>query len=267
MSLKHYLFIALCGIVCSCSAPKDVAYFQGADTLTPEQLSKMGDQTYSNRITNDDLLSITVTAWDPAAVTPFNPPVYAYAQPGDQAVYSSPSMYTYLVDKNGDIKFPVLGEIHIAGLTKSEVSAKLEKMISNYVDNPLVNVQLLNFKVTLMGDFTRPGTYTVKNDRVSILDAIGLAGDLQISANRKNIMVIRENDGKKEIHRLDITQPDIFASPCYYLRQNDVVYVEPIASKQRARNSRNISVISTVLSSVSVIASMIFSIITLSRSK
>ena len=254
MSLKHYLFIALCGIVCSCSAPKDVAYFQGADKLTPEQLSKMGDQTYSNRITNDDLLSITVTAWDPAAVTPFNPPVYAYSQPGDQAVYASPSMYTYLVDKNGNIKFPVLGEIHVAGLTKSELSAKLEKMISQYVENPLVNVQLLNFKVTLMGDFTRPGTYTVKNDRVSILDAIGLAGDLMISANRKNIMVIRENEGKKEVHRLDITQPDIFASPCYYLRQNDIIYVTP--NKTKAKNSDIGSSTSIWISATSILVSL-----------
>ena len=268
MKLKYFLFILFSGLMVACKTPKDVIYFQGIDDLSEDKLAQLSTQSYSTKITNDDLLSITVSAWDPTVVTPFNPPVYAFASQGEEPIVASEAMYNYLVDKEGNIKFPVIGTVHVAGLTKTEISAKLESLISKYVDNPLVNVQLLNFKITLMGDFNRPGTYSVKNDRVSILDAIGMAGDLQMTAKRTNIMVIRENNGKKEVHRMDITSPDIFESPCFYLRQNDVVYVEPIERKLKTRSSssQNLSIASSIISTLSVVASMIFSVITLSRS-
>ncbi len=268
MKLKYFLFILFSGLMVACKTPKDVIYFQGIDNLSEDKLAQLSTQSYSTKITYDDLLSITVSAWDPTSVTPFNPPVYALAAQGEEPVVASQAMYNYLVDKEGNIKFPVIGTVHVEGLTKTEISEKLESLISKYVDNPLVNVQLLNFKVTLMGDFNRPGTYNIKNDRISILDAIGMAGELQLTANRTNIMVIREADGKKEIHRMDITNPNIFESPCFYLQQNDVVYVEPIASKLKSRSSstRNFSVASSIISTLSVVASMIFSVITLSRS-
>lgn len=263
MKLKYYLFACICGLLFSCSAPKDVVYFQGVDSLTPEQLTEMS-QTYSTKITYDDLLSITVAAWDPASVTPFNPPTFAYAAEGEEPVVSSPTMYTYLVDKEGDIDFPILGKIKVVGLTRQDLSEKMQQMISKYVENPLVKVQILNFKVTTMGEINRPGSYTIKNDRVTILDIIGMAGDLPLTANRKNILVIRESNGQKEIHRLDITDPAIFASPCFYLKQNDVVYVEPIKTKQRARTSSDrqftISLFSTIVSSLSVIVAMVLSL-------
>lgn len=263
MNLKYYLFILFCVLVSACSAPKDVVYFQGVDNLSSEQLKEMS-QTYSTKITNDDLLSITVTAWDPSSATPFNPPTFAYSTEGDQPLYASQSLYTYLVDKDGNINFPVLGKIHVAGLTRQELSDKMQEMISKYIESPLVNVQLLNFKVTMMGEFNRPGSYTIKNDRVTILDIIGMAGDLPLTANRKNLLVIREEGGKKEIYRLDITDPAIFSSPCFYLKQNDVVYAEPIKTKMRARTSSDrqftISLFTTILSSVSVIVAMVLSL-------
>ncbi|WP_075965034.1 polysaccharide biosynthesis/export family protein [Parabacteroides massiliensis] len=268
MRLKYYLFAIFCGLMCACSAPKDVIYFQGIDDLTPEQLTKMS-QTYTTKITSDDLLSINVTAWDPAAVTPFNPPVYAYSAQGEQPLVASQSQYTYLVDPKGNINFPVLGEIHVAGLTRQDIAAKLENMISKYVENPLVNVQLLNFKITMMGEISRPGSFTIKNDRISVLDAIGMAGDLPLTANRKNILVIRDNDGVKETYRMDITDPAIFASPGFYLKQNDIVYVEPIKNKQRARTSSDrqftMSLLTSIISSVSIITSMVITIVNLNR--
>ncbi len=266
MKLKYYLFAAFCALICSCSVPKDVVYFQGIDTLTSDQLNKMS-QSYSNEITYDDLLAISVTAWDPSAVTPFNPPTYAYSQQGEEPVAASPSLYTYLVDSEGDINFPVLGKIHVVGLTKQQLSEKMEQLISKYVENPLVKVQLLNFKVTLMGEFNRPGTYTIKNDRLTVLDAIGLAGDLPMSANRTNILVIRENDGKKEISRLNLTSPEIFDSPYFFLRQNDVVYVEPIKSKQKSRStsSSRISLFSSIIGTLSIISGMVISVVSLSK--
>ena len=259
------LFVLLLG---ACSAPKDV-YLQGVDTLTPEQISQM-NQTYTSRISKDDLLAISVTAPDPSVTTPFNPPVFAYAQQGDQPIAASQSMYTYLVDSDGNINFPVLGKIHVAGLSKQELCDELQSKLSKYIENPLVNVQITNYRITVMGEVNRPGTFTIKNDRISILDAFGYVGDLAITANRKNILLIRDNDGQKEFVRMDITDPSLFTSPYFYLRQNDVIYVEPNLAKQR--NSRfsqskqyNITVFSSIISAISVISSMVITIINIKK--
>ena len=252
------LFVLLLG---ACSVPKDVVYFQGVDALTPEQVSKM-NQAYTSKICPDDLLTITVTAWDPTVVTPFNPPVYAYATQGETTTVSSGQLRTYLVDQEGDM---ILQPSFSASLTKQQLSDKMQEMISPYVKDALVNVQIVNYKVTMMGEVSRPGAISVKNDRLSILDAIGQVGDLTINANRKNILVIRDNNGEKEFARLDITEPDIFTSPYYYLQQNDVVYVEPNNAKKRnARYSQaqqySITVFSSILSAVSVITTVILAI-------
>lgn len=157
----------------------------------------------------------------------------------------------------------------MAGLTKQELSLKMENLISKYVDKPLVTVQLLNFKVTVMGEVARPGSFTIKNDRVSILDAIGMAGDLPITANRKNILVIRDNPKNKEVYRLDITNPSIFSSPAFYLKQNDVVYIEPVKNKQRSKTSADrsftVSLMTSIISSVSIITSMIITLVNLNN--
>lgn len=256
------LFVLLLG---ACSVPKDVVYFQGVDELTPEQVSKMS-QTYNTKICPDDLLSISVSAWDPTVVTPFNPPVFSYSQPGEEPVQSSQSMYSYLVDKEGSINFPVLGKVKVEGLTKQEVSGLLQEKISKYVQDPLVNVQILNFKVMVLGEVARPGGLSVKNDRISILDALGYVGDVTINGDRKNILVVRDMNGKKEFGRLDLTGTDLFASPYFYLKQNDVVYVEPNdAKKKNSRYSQaqqyNLTIFSSILTAVSVITSVLVAII------
>ena len=248
----------------SCSVPKDVAYFQGIDSLTAEQVELM-NQNYSSKICPDDRLSITVTAWDATVVTPFNPPVYAFATEGEEKIQLSQQLQTYLVDKEGNINFPVLGKIHVAGLSKQELIEKLRVDISKYVKDVNVNVQIVNYKITMMGEVDRPGTVAVSNDRITILDALGRVGDLTINANRKNILVIRDNDGQKEFGRLDITNPSVFSSPFFYLRQNDVVYVEPNDAKKRnARYSQaqqySITVFSSILSAISVVTTVILAI-------
>lgn len=264
MKLKYFLFVFFIGMVCSCSVPKNVTYFQGIDSLTEQQLDSMS-QNYTSKICPDDRLSITVTAWDPTVVTPFNPPVFAYAAEGEEKVQVSQQLQTYLVDKEGDIIFPVLGKVHVGGLSKQEVSENLRKAISKYVADANVNVQIVNYKVTMMGEVARPGTVAVSNDRITILDALGRVGDMTINANRTNILVIRDNDGQKEYGRLDITDPAIFASPYFYLRQNDVVYVEPNDAKKRnARYSQaqqySITVFSSILSAISVVTTVILAI-------
>lgn len=270
MKLKVCLFTCLCVLLAGCRAPKDIVYFQGIDNLTPDQLESM-QQQYSTKIASDDLLSITVSAWDPTSVSPFNPPVFAYSSEGDQPLFPSQSLYTYLVDQNGDIKFPVIGTIHVAGLTRLELASKMESLIAKYVEKPLVNVQILNFKVVVMGEVNRPGSYTVKNDRFTLLDAIGMAGDIPITANRKNVLVIRDNDGKKVSYRMDLTSPDIFISPAFYLQQNDIVYVEPVKTKQRMRSSSDrsftLSIVSSLISAISLISSMAVTIVTIKDKK
>ncbi|MCD8263629.1 MAG: polysaccharide biosynthesis/export family protein [Tannerellaceae bacterium] len=261
LSLFTVLFALL---ITACSVPKDVTYFQGIDELTPQQIAAMY-QTYVSKIAPDDLLTITVTAWDPTITTPFNPPVFTYAGEGETSVVSSQQLHTYLVDKEGYINFPVLGKVYVAGLSKQELIKVLEKEIAVYVKDALVNVQIVNYKVTVIGEITRPGTLYITNDRLSILDAIGRSGDLTINANRTNILVIRDNEGHKEFARMDITDPAIFTSPYYYLRQNDVVYIEP--NKVKQKNSRysqaqqyNVTVFSSILSAISVITTVILAL-------
>ncbi len=245
----------------ACSVPKDVAYFQGIDNLSPEKLKEINESARIE-IVDGDLLNITVTAWDPTVATPFNPPVFAYAQEGDQPVFASNAMYNYLVDNEGKINFPVLGDVPVRGYTRQELAKYLQKEISHYIKDPLVNVQITNFRVTIVGEVARPGALTVRNDRLTILDALGQSGDLTINANRKNILIIREKNGQKETGRIDLTQPDIFTSPYYYLNQNDVVYIEPNDAKKKNANysqaqQYSITVISSILSAISVITSVI----------
>lgn len=248
----------------SCSVPKDVTYFQGVDQLTPEQISQM-TQTYVTKICPDDLLTITVTGWDPSVLTPFNPPVYSFAAQGEEKVQSSQQLQTYLVNKDGTINFPILGKVQAAGLSKQELAENLRIAIDKYAKDVNVNVQIVNFKITVMGEVVRPGAVSIKNDRISILDLLGSVGDLTINANRKNVLVIREKEGVKEFGRLDLTDPAIFTSPYYYLKQNDVVYVEPNkAKKKNARYSQaqqySITVFSSILSTISVITTVVLAV-------
>ena len=150
----------------------------------------------------------------------------------------------------------------MAGLTLHEANEKLQEMIKEGLPEALVNVQIVNFKVAIMGEVNRTNVYTIKNNRVSILDLIAMAGDLTINARRENILLIRDNDGKKEIIRLNIADPNIFASPYFYLQQNDVVYVEPNKAKKRNANFSSaqqytLTMFSTILTAVSVITTIV----------
>lgn len=269
MNIKTFTLLALLCLMSACGTPKDVTYLQGIDSLTPEQLRLM-DHNYFSSICPDDILTITVTAPDPTVVTPFNPPVYAFANQGEVSVNTSPQLQTYLVDKNGDIVFPVIGKMHAGGLSKQDFAENLRKEIAKSVPQAQVNVQIVNYKITLLGELVRPGNITVRNDRISILDAIGQAGDLTINANRKNLLVVRDNNGEISFGRIDITDPALFASPFYYLRQNDVVYVEPNNAKKRnAKYSQaqqyNVSFFSAIISSMSLITSMVLTIISTTK--
>ena len=268
MKYKPVFVLCIFMLLFSCKTPKDVTYLQDIDKLTKEQLAAMS-QVYSATICEDDLLTITVTAQDPRVVVPFNPPTFAFSSQGETGVNTQQQLQTYLVDKEGKINFPVLGRIQAANLSKHELSMFLQDEIGKYVKDVMVNIQIINYKISVIGEVNRPGSLNIRNDRVSILDAIAQSGDLTINGNRKNILITRNNNGTPEIGRIDLTDPSVFASPYYYLQQNDVIYVEPNDAKKRNANYSSaqqytLTIVSTIMTGVSVVSTIILAI---SRSK
>lgn len=237
----------------SCISKKDIVYLQ-FDTIDENKINN----DYQLRFKPDDLLQIVVSAENLESVLPFNLPVVAFQNSSGMA-FGQPQQQAYLVDKNGFIEFPVLGSIEVGGYTRVEVIRILkEKLDPAYVKNPIINIFITNFKITVQGDVARPGTFTIPNERLSIFDALGLAGDLNISGKRENVLVIREENNTKSEYRLNLRSKKTLTSPAYYMQQNDVVYVEPnYAKSQDAAYTRNtglfISMASVLISLLTII--------------
>lgn len=210
-------------------------------------------------IRSGDALTIFVSALDAEAVTPYNLPTVVYAQPGSDKVQTTPQLQYYIVDEAGDIDFPVLGKIHVAGLKRNEVEETVKARLEQQVLNPLVKVSLVGAKVSVLGEVARPGQFPMQVGRMTLLDALAAAGDLTPYGRRDNVLVTREVDGKLEIARINLRSADLYTSPYYYLQQNDVVYVSP--NKVRAISSTNaslwLSMVSTLASAATVIVTVI----------
>ncbi len=187
--------------------------------------------TYTPTFKPDDYISVIITADDPETAKPFNFPQDVIGQRQQMMMQNMllgmPINNGYLVDDEGNIDLPVLGTIHVGGMTRKELVAQLKEQYTAYLENPIVNVKIQNFKISVLGDVRSPGTYLVPNERVTLVEAISLAGDLNITGERNNVLVIRERDNQRQEYRVDLTNKDFFQSPVYYLEQNDVVYVEP----------------------------------------
>lgn len=249
----------------SCRTYTDVSYFQNIDEISQQALS-LEKLSYQMSIKPDDMLGIIVSGLDANSVAPFNLPAMSFLAPGEKEISVLQNLQTYLVNAEGYINFPVLGMIKVAGMTKEECVNFLQSKISKYVKDPIVNIQFLNFRVSVLGEVNNPGSFTITNDRVTILDILGQAGDLTIYGERGNVLLIRDNNGIKEFHRYDLTRSDLFASPYYYLQQNDIVYVTPNEAKQKntkysQQDSFNVSLFSAVVSTVSVIASLLIALL------
>ena len=240
----------------SCVSRKKIAYFQDLPQLEAELEAAKQNLV----IRPNDLLTITVSAANLEAVQPFNLPLTSAPRVGEPgSVSGNVQLQSYLVDSDGNIEFPVLGTVHVAGLTRQQLVEKLKEKISKYVQNPIVNVKIINFQVTVLGEVNRPGTFTVPDERISLSKAIGLAGDLTIYGRRDNVLILRETAEGKKYEYVNLTDSDVLNSPFYYLRQNDVVYVEPnSAQMQGASYNRNasvyISIASVLISLIVVIA-------------
>lgn len=190
------------------------------------------------KIQPEDLLRITVHSFDPLAAAPFN--IENQEQGGmnmnqmtqGQGGANNLELFMgYFVDKDGYIDFPVLGRIEVAGLTLEQAKFNLYNLIEPYLKDGVINMRFLNFKVTVLGEVNAPGTIRLTNKRVTLLEAIGMAGDLSDYANRTNVLIMREKEGSREYARLNLQSAEIFSSPYFYLQQNDVVYVEPIKAR------------------------------------
>lgn len=258
------LFVALTGmlLLSSCWTPKKVVYFED---VTKDTESIVNFETFEIPISYDDNLIIHVTAVDPTTVAAFNLPLANSMSSDATNVSMNPSLESYRVMSDGTINFPVLGRIKVAGMTQSEIEKLLTEKISHYAEAPIVIVQLAAARIVVMGEVTLPGTQYFNENRYSILDALGAAGDLTINGRRDNVLLIREENGKRTTHHLDLTHSDLLNSPYFYLKQHDVIYVQP--NKAKIKNSTysqasqySISVTSTIVSTVSVIFSLIMAL-------
>lgn len=228
---NNFLYLSFLAVllisITSCKTHEKLVYFQ--DGVSGSDSSSVNTSNYSPTFKKDDLVSIIVTGDDPEAAIPFNLPATVIGGGGYNSGYTTgtPERMGYLIDQNGNVNMPFIGKIQINRLSRVDAVKMIEDSLSIYVKHPIVNIQILNYKVTVLGDVRNPGTFKVPNERITLLEAIGLAGDMNITGNRKNILVVRDNDGVKEEYRIDLTSSAIFSSPVYYLEQNDMVYVEP----------------------------------------
>ncbi|MDG2433651.1 polysaccharide biosynthesis/export family protein [Flavobacterium sp.] len=219
---KKVFLIFLIPLFFSCVPKKDILHYQNIESMAQEK-----GATYEIKIQPDDLLIISVSAEDSKVTAPFNLNPSNVISGGAQAPTNKSAVDNYLVDADGFIDFPELGKLKVSGLTRSEVLALFKKKLSAYIKNPIITLRIENFKVVVQGDVSAPGVFQVKSDRFTLIEALTMAGDLKITSRRDNILVIREIDGVKSYHRVDIRKADFINSPFYYMAQNDVVYVEP----------------------------------------
>lgn len=250
-------------ILSSCSSPKtSLTYFEDLKGQ-PDGSIPVG--SYQIRIVPDDELMITVNSLVPTATAEYNLPLVNPSERGEAISPTQLALQTYIVDEDGDITFPVLGKLHVEGMTVQELTKYLEGRISANVEEPIVRVELLSFRVNVLGEVNSPGVKQVKKQRFTLLDALASAGDLTEYGERENVLLIREEKGKLTYHHFNLNDSKTLESPYFFLQQNDVVVVEPNKiqkdnSKYNQFNAYKISVISTVVSAASVIASLVIAL-------
>jgi polysaccharide export outer membrane protein len=213
--IRNWIFFLIAFVLGSCISQKDMIYVKNID-INEKYIAKDLNKSKDLVIGTGDQLSITVDGVDRESIRPFN-----------IQHDLNPSIRSYLVDSKGDITFPVVGKIRVNGLTKAEITKLVDEKLTPFLKNPTITVQLENFQVSVLGEVNRPGKYSTQNDRITIFEALSLAGDITLYGKKRNVLVTRELNGKIEFARLDLTSPEIFKSEYYFLKQNDVIYIEP----------------------------------------
>ena len=248
VALTMVLMLSICG------STKNVAYFQNADSIS-YAASKM---LYEAKIMPKDELTITVITTDPKAAIPFNLAVSQTIGTGGQLSSSGGSLQGYLVDNSGNIEFPVVGTLHVGGLTKNQAENLIKSKVKPYLaeqENPIVTVRMGSYHVSVLGEVTKPGVIYAPQEKMSVLEALAQCGDLTIYGKRDNVLLIRQDaEGEKHTYRLNMNDANIINSPYYYLQQNDIIYVEP--NKVKAQNSAIGSSTTLWFSAVSILTSI-----------
>lgn len=244
-------FIIALSLFTSCASRKDLVYFQ------PDSIQlNTSYELNAPKLQPGDILAISVTADDIRVTEPFNQ-ISPYNSNG-ALQNTNPFIPTYAIDVNGNIDFPKLGKVKLGGKTRTQAMDYLKTEIGKYIVNPGISMEVRNFRVTVLGEVKNPGSFPINNDRITLLEAIGLAGDLTINGVRNNVMVIREQNGKKEEFRVDLTKRDALNSPAYYLAQNDVIYVEPNGARiQSSKYTQNTSIFVSIASLIITIVAVV----------
>lgn len=235
----------------SCVNTKKSTYFYGSTDGTIATNASVPESV----IQKNDILSIAISSPNPEATAMFNPQTVASSNYNQSLSTDQASNTGYLVNSEGFIQFPVLGNIKAAGLTKIQLEESISKILldSGLLKDPVVSIRFLNFRVTVLGEVNKPSVVTMPNEKLSLLEALGLAGDITIYGNRQNVMVIREENQQKILKRLNLNSSELFTSPYYYLKSNDIVYVEPNKAKV-ASTSRSTQWLPILLSGLSFAA-------------
>jgi len=251
--IRNVVFVCILLFITACSSTKNVPYFQ--DAILADSGITNSAVFMEPTIQPDDILSISIFTIDPKTGALIN-------QVASQAIQNlnaptgisvAPTINGFLVDKNGDIELAVIGKVNLLGLTTFKARDLIREKANKDFTDPSVQVRFANFKVTILGEVSRPATYTVPNEKVTVLDALGLAGDLTIFGKRENVLLIRDNNGKKELKYLNLNSVDLFNSPYFYLKQNDVIYVEPNKGKAASLNSARVQTIGLIGTALSVL--------------
>lgn len=235
-------------VLFSCAAPQKTIYFRTDAKADSVSYYKAAKNNHDGVIQPDDIVSINITSIssitekDPASIFKdggTNAPVVA-GRPGSAAGGGGGGMNGvqtgYLVDKDGYVDFPVIGKIELAGQTMRQAKETIAAKLKDYVKEPVVEVRIINYKITILGEVQAPGTIVAPNHKISVVEAIAAAGDIPITGRKDNVLVIREIDGKREFARLNLNSKEVFNSPYFYLRQNDLVYVEPSRVRRQEGN-------------------------------
>lgn len=256
-NIRYFLCITFLGALTSCVSHKELLYLNDLPANTDMSDSIMNIGLSDLRIQPDDLLSITVSSYNLEASKPFNPDgnnMQAMAQAVQGPTNTVEMLSGYFVDTQGFVDFPVIGKINVNRKTLSEAQELLYTKLKVYLKDVVVNIRYLNLKISVLGEVQKPGTIRLTNKRLTIFEAIGLAGDMTPYSNRSNVIIIREKNGRRAIKRVNLQSSKIFTSPFYYLQQNDVIYVEPNKTKVNTIADKSSRILSYVSAAVSVLA-------------
>ena len=260
---KVFVFALVAVCASSCMTQKKMTYLRQVTAQSADSINAHFTPKSEITIKPADMLTIYITALDQEAVAPYNAYMVNVGDPSATTVKTTPTLLPYRVDEEGNIEMPVLGKLHVEGLIRQEAEEMIKGLLEQQVVKPMVQVNLTSPKVSVLGEVAHPGVVSITNGRLTLLEALAAAGDMTPYGRRDNVLISREVDGKMEFARINMTKDELYASPYYYLQQNDVVYVSPNAV--RTISSSNVGLWLSTISTMASAATVIVTIVTVSK--